>query len=81
MIHQWRNKGGYHCGGGHNHDVFRVLDPAKRIVPKQNVAHRPPANRRYGGNNNDPEQIHFSSARSQGAGHGFSGDTQDIENG
>jgi len=39
MRHQRRNKGGDHGCGSDNHDVFRVLHPAQRIVAEQNIAH------------------------------------------
>jgi len=38
MRHQWRRKGGDHRRRRDNHDVFRVFDPAERIMAEQDIA-------------------------------------------
>jgi len=81
---QVRHQGSHECRHHrccrNDHDVFRVLHPAQRIVTEQNIAHRPAANGGHRGDNNDAEQIHFAATGRQRAGHGFGGNTNDVEN-
>ena len=80
VIHQRCNKSGDHGCRRNNHDVFRMLHPAERVVTQQNVAHRAASDCGDRGDNNNAKQIHFASACSQRAGHRFSGDADKVEN-
>jgi len=81
MRHQGRQESGYYRRRCNNHDVFGMFHPAQRIVTQQDVAHRTATNGGHGRNNDDTEQIHFAAPRRQRTRHGFSSNTNNVENG
>ncbi|CRZ76691.1 Uncharacterised protein [Vibrio cholerae] len=63
-----------------NRQIFRILYPAEWVVAQQNIAHCTTANRSSAGNQHDAKPVHFATAGTQGSGHGFRRDPNDIQN-
>ena len=80
MVHQRGNKGSDHRRRCNDHDVFRMLYPAERVVTQQNIAHRTAADCSDRSDDNDAKQIHFAPACGQRSGHRFSSDADKVEN-
>lgn len=80
MRHHRGGNRGQDRGHGNNNDVLGVLYPAKRIVAKQNIAHRTASEGRRGSDDNDAKRIHTAAPGSQRAGHGFRRNPNQIKN-
>ncbi|MNC49459.1 hypothetical protein D3C75_986400 [compost metagenome] len=80
MGHNRCDNGGQYGGDGHNNHIFRMLDPAERVVAQQDVAYRTAAQCGSRGDNDHAKGVHPTSPGRQGTCHRFSGDPDQIQN-